>query len=72
MIFKGLLIHIKNFEEVKQVSIYNTIGQKVYSAKAKKINSPTLKIDIETKTGNVIIVKIITTNGVINKTIIKK
>lgn len=63
-------IKIKKAEKIEKISIFNTLGQQIRLI--KDIKSQSLKIDINDDAGNIFIVKIVTANGVINKTIIKK
>lgn len=65
-------INFGKAEKVEQISVYNVLGKQIRLIKTNEIKSQTLKIDINDKTGNLFIVKIVTANGVINRTIIKK
>ncbi|WNH12344.1 T9SS type A sorting domain-containing protein [Thalassobellus suaedae] len=65
-------INFGKAEKVEQISVYNVLGKQIRLIKGNEIKSQTLKIDINDKTGNLFIVKIVTANGVINRTIIKK
>lgn len=65
-------INFGKAEKVEQISVYNVLGKQIRLIKTNEIKSQTLKIDINDKTGNLFIVKIVTENGVINRTIIKK
>jgi hypothetical protein len=57
--------------KVKQISVYNALGQQIRLIDASEITNKTTKVNINTGSG-MYVIKIITENGVINKTIIKK
>lgn len=57
--------------EVKQISILNMLGQQIRLIDASEITNKTTKVNINTGSG-MYVIKIITKNGVINKTIIKE
>lgn len=62
-------INLGTTENVKQILVYNIHGQQVYAV--NQMNTPIVKVPLNTAPG-MYIVKIITDNGVINKTIIKE
>ena len=57
---------------VKQIEVFNMLGQQVVLIKSDDIINKTAKIDMKSEAGRVFVVKIITDKGVINKTIIKQ
>jgi len=65
-------INIKKAEKIEQISIFNALGQQIRLIKTNEIKNQTLKIDVNASGGNIFIVKIVTANGIINKTIINK
>jgi hypothetical protein len=65
-------INFKKIEKIQYISIFNTLGQQIRLIKATEIINNTLKVDMNSYPGNIFIVKIVTENGSINKTIIKK
>ena len=65
-------INIKKAEKIEQISIFNALGQQICLIKTNEIKNQTLKIDVNASGGNIFIVKIVTANGIINKTIINK
>jgi hypothetical protein len=57
--------------KVKQISVFNMLGQQIRLINANEITNQTTKVTINDGTG-VFVVKIITENGVVNKTLIKE
>jgi hypothetical protein len=57
--------------KVKQISIFNMLGQQIHLINANEIRNQIAKVTINTGAG-MFAVKIITENGVINKTIVKE
>ncbi|PXY46458.1 T9SS type A sorting domain-containing protein [Flavobacterium hydrophilum] len=62
-------IDLGSIEKVKQISVFNMLGQQIYVT--DEITNQTVKVNINASSGTYA-VKIITENGVVNKTIIKK
>ncbi len=57
--------------KVKQISVFNMLGQQIRLINANEITNKTTKVTINDATG-MFVIKIITENGVVNKTIIKE
>lgn len=62
-------IDLGTIGKVKQILVFNMLGQQIYVI--TEITDPTVKVNINASAG-IYVVKIITENGVVNKTIIKK
>ncbi|MGQ7946164.1 pectinesterase family protein [Flavobacterium sp. WC2509] len=62
-------IDLGTIEKVKRILVFNMLGQQVYAI--NEINDPKVKVNINGSVG-IYTVKIITENGIVNKTIIKE
>ncbi|WP_281310123.1 pectinesterase family protein [Flavobacterium flavigenum] len=62
-------IDLATIGKVKQISVFNMLGQQIYTI--NEITDPTVKVNINGSAG-IYAVKIITENGILNKTIIKE
>lgn len=57
--------------KVKQILVFNMLGQKIRLINENEIMNQTIKVSMNADSGNVFLVKIITDKGIINKTIVK-
>ena len=62
-------IDLGTIGKVKQILVFNMLGQQIYVT--NEITDPTVKVNINSSAGTYLI-KIITENGIVNKTIIKE